>query len=92
MAGVATTVPKDGRIEYIFPPESNKLPYETGKECQLVRLLIHPFCLFQIYENSNSCLPPNSSMFSFIVDPASAPSSYLFLRFHGNGPRETHCR
>ena len=45
MAAVATTVPIEGRIEYIFPLES-RLPYETEKNCQLVSGI----GIFQIYE------------------------------------------
>lgn len=72
MAGVTTTVPIDGRIEYIFPPESNKLPYDTGKDCQLVS-----FVYFKFYEklkSSDSILLPVFSLFILKLFKLSAPT------------------
>ena len=64
MAAIATTIPQDGRIEYIFPPEMNLLPFDTGKECQLVSA-------FQIYEK---CL---SSIYSYFRILQSVPPATL---------------
>ena len=37
-ANIATTIPKDGRFEYIFPKES-KAPFQTQEGCLLVSIL-----------------------------------------------------
>lgn len=40
MASIATSIPADGSIEYIFPPEVTEQPYETVEGCTFVSLLI----------------------------------------------------
>ena len=82
MAAIATSIPQDGRIEYVFPPEMNLLPYDTGKECQLVSP-------FQIYEKS-----PARFIHTFVCSVGTTInySSGLLVFFHRVGTGQTGSR
>ena len=50
---IATTIPQDGRIEFIFPKEVKQLPYQTAEGCVLVSAVyFHRFKASQAFESN----------------------------------------